>query len=69
MTVAIAVWFGLPTNPAEAYFLNEEEKEMMRLRYAQRKQYMGDEEFSWVEIRIAFTDPKLYTRQAPVLQM
>lgn len=58
--IAFAVWFGLPTNPAEAYFLNEEEKAMMRTRYAQEKQYLGSEEFSWAEIRIAFTDPKLY---------
>ena len=62
IVIAIAVWFGLPTNPAEAYFLNAEEKAMMRLRYAQRKQYMGSEDFSWEEVRIAFKDPKLYLR-------
>jgi hypothetical protein len=38
---------------------------MMRIRYAQRKQYMGSEEFSWNEISIAFTDPKLYLRYVP----
>jgi hypothetical protein len=60
ITIAVAVWFGLPTNPAEAYFLNEEEKEMMRLRYAMTRQYLGSETFSWKEIRIEFQDPKLY---------
>jgi hypothetical protein len=60
IAIGLAVWFGLPTNPAEAYFLNEEEKEMMRIRYAQTKQYLGSEEFSWEEIWIEFRDPKLY---------
>lgn len=60
IAIGIAVWFGLPTNPAEAYFLNAEEKEMMRIRYAQEKQYLGSENFSWEEVWIEFKDPKLY---------
>lgn len=56
---AILIWFGLPNNPAEAYFLTEEEKWMMRVRNEQRRRYMGSEEFSWEEMRIAIRDPKL----------
>ncbi|KAF7712980.1 MFS-type transporter [Penicillium ucsense] len=57
---AVLIWFGLPNNPAEAYFLNEEEKWMMRVRNEQRRKYMGSEKFSWQEMRIALTDPKLF---------
>ena len=39
--VAIAVWFGLPTDPSNAWFLNDEEKELMRCRAGQRRKYMG----------------------------
>ena len=60
--IAVAVWFGLPNNPSEAYFLNDEEKRMMRVRDAQRAQYMGSEEFSWEEVKIELRDPKLYLR-------
>lgn len=57
---AILIWFGLPNNPAEAYFLNEEERWMMRVRNEQRRKYMGSEHFSWKEMRIALSDPKLF---------
>ena len=32
---------------------------MMRVRNEQRRAYMGSEKFSWEEMRIALTDPKL----------
>lgn len=35
---------------------------MMKVRAAQRAQYMGSEEFSWSEILIELRDPKLYLR-------
>lgn len=60
--VGFAVWFGLPSDPSNAYFLNEEERRIMRVRALQRAQYMGSEEFSWAEIVITLKDPKLYLR-------
>ncbi|KAH6605215.1 mfs transporter [Trichoderma cornu-damae] len=60
VVIAPIIWFGLPNDPTNAYFLNEEEKAMMKVREAQRAQYMGDEEFSWEEIRICLKDPKVY---------
>lgn len=33
---------------------------MMRVRNEQRRKYMGSEEFSWEEMRLALRDPKLY---------
>lgn len=57
--IAFLIWFGLPNDPEKAYFLNEEERWMMRVRNQQRRKYMGSEEFSWEEMRIAACDPKL----------
>lgn len=62
IAVAVAVWFGLPNDPSNAYFLNAEEKHLMKIRAAQRAAYMGSEEFSWAEVRIALQDPKVYLR-------
>ncbi|PQE30231.1 major facilitator superfamily transporter protein [Rutstroemia sp. NJR-2017a WRK4] len=64
VVVAVVVWFGLPTDPGQAWFLNAEEKEMMRLRAIQRQKYMGSEKFSWEEFRIELKDPKLYMSAA-----
>lgn len=58
--ICFVSWFGLPTDPANAWFLNEEEKHIMKVRAAQRAQYMGSEEFSWREVKISLTDPKVY---------
>ncbi|KAK8213606.1 hypothetical protein M8818_002910 [Zalaria obscura] len=58
--VAVIVWFGLPNDPSNAYFLNAEEKHLMQIRARQRAAYMGSDDFSWEEIRIAFKDPKVY---------
>jgi MFS family permease len=62
--VAPVIWFGLPNDPSNAYFLTDEEKRMMKVRAVQRAQYMGSEEFSWDEIRIGLADPKLYLSAA-----
>lgn len=62
LLVALAVWFGLPNDPSNAYFLNAEEKELMRIRAIQRAAYMGSDDFNWTEVRIALRDPKVYLR-------
>jgi len=58
--VVVAVFFGLPNDPTNAWFLNAEEREMMRCRNGQRQKYLGSEKFSWDEIWIEMRDPKLY---------
>ncbi|KAJ4387526.1 hypothetical protein N0V93_008120 [Gnomoniopsis smithogilvyi] len=60
VVVAVIVWFGLPNDPSNAYFLNDREKELMRIRAEQRAQYMGSEKFSWDEVLITLRDPKLW---------
>lgn len=62
IVVAVIVYFGLPNDPSNAYFLNAHEKDMMRIRADQRAQYMGAEEFSWDEVLIELRDPKLWLR-------
>lgn len=62
IAIAPIIWFGLPNDPTNAYFLNEEEKRLMRIREKQRAQYMGSEEFSWDELWIAVKDLKLWIR-------
>lgn len=62
VVVAIIVWFGLPNDPSNAYFLNAREKHLMKIRAEQRAQYMGSDEFSWDEIFIELQDPKLWLR-------
>ncbi|PLN80636.1 MFS general substrate transporter [Aspergillus taichungensis] len=56
---ALLIWFGLPNDPANAYFLTDEEKWMMRVRNEQRRHYMGNEHFTWEEMWLALRDPKL----------
>lgn len=63
IVVAAVVWFGLPNDPSNAYFLNDEDKKLMKIRARQRAAYMGSEDFSWDEVRIALKDPKVYFRQ------
>lgn len=62
IVVGAIVWFGLPNDPSNAYFLNDHEKDLMRIRANQRAQYMGDEEFNWNEVLIELRDPKLWFR-------
>lgn len=58
--VGLAVWYGLPNDPNNAYFLNDKDKHLMKIRAKQRAAYMGSEDFSWQEIKLAFLDPKVY---------
>ncbi|KAM4064583.1 major facilitator superfamily protein [Hirsutella rhossiliensis] len=64
LLVAPVVWFGLPNDPCEAYFLDARERAMMRVRTAQRARYMGADAFAWHEVAVALRDPKLYLSAA-----
>ncbi|RDW61720.1 allantoate permease family MFS transporter [Aspergillus mulundensis] len=57
---ALAIFFGLPDDPTNAYFLTQEEKSIMAIRHQQRQAYMGPDELDWREIKLAFTDPKVW---------
>lgn len=57
---AFAVWFGLPSDIRKAYFLNENERQLMEVRHQERLDYMGSEELDWEEIKLAFLDAKTW---------
>ncbi|KFZ02959.1 hypothetical protein V502_11344 [Pseudogymnoascus sp. VKM F-4520 (FW-2644)] len=61
---AVVVFFGLPNDPGNAYFLSKEQKEYMAIRHERNKAYSGSQEFSWEEIKIACKDPKVYVSGA-----
>lgn len=52
----------MPNDVRQAYFLNEEDRKVMEIRHQQRMDYMGQDVFSWEEIRLAFTDIKVWLR-------
>ncbi|KAI1639169.1 high-affinity nicotinic acid transporter [Biscogniauxia mediterranea] len=53
-------YFLFPDSPTTAWFLTEEEKRMMKLRYELNPHWGVDEEFSWKAVRAALTDPKFF---------
>ncbi|BFZ63714.1 hypothetical protein YB2330_004846 [Saitoella coloradoensis] len=58
--VAILVYFTLPDDPKLAWFLNEEERALVRTRQEITARYRGSEEFDWAETRKAARDPKVW---------
>lgn len=57
--VPVFLWL-FPKDILDAWFLTSEEKEMMRLRYAQDPSWGIDEKFTWREVIKAVTDPKFF---------
>ncbi|UQC90789.1 major facilitator superfamily transporter [Colletotrichum lupini] len=57
---AFAVWFGLPSDGRNAYFLSDEERVIMDTRHQERLDYMGSNELDWNEVKLAFLDPKTW---------
>ena len=58
--ISIFVFFFLPDDFEHARFLNEDEKQMMRVRAAINARYNGKPDFDWAEVKKAVLDPKLY---------
>jgi hypothetical protein len=56
--VGIATFFLLPNDYETAYFLNEEDKELMRIRMQQSARYADPEEFNVKEVWKTLRDPK-----------
>lgn len=53
-------FFGFPKTPQTAWFLTEEEKRMIAVRYQQNSHWGIDEKFSWGEVIKVLRDPKWY---------
>lgn len=54
------IFFAFPKDPRTAWFLNEEERNVMRLRHEINNHLSMDEEFSWAKCLSALKDPKTY---------
>jgi MFS family permease len=60
VVLCVVIYFLLPDDFETAYFLNEDDRALMRIRKEMNVRYSGKEEFEWKEIRKALTDPKSY---------
>lgn len=57
-------WLTLPSTAEEAWFLTEEEKELMVARKRRDAIYKGENQFSWSYVKMALTDPFVYMAAA-----
>ncbi|PGH09889.1 hypothetical protein AJ80_07599 [Polytolypa hystricis UAMH7299] len=55
---------SLPKSAENAWFLNEEEKAVMRARKERDAIYKGEEKFEWKYVKMAFLDPFIYVAGA-----
>lgn len=62
--VCIIMWFTLPRSAERAWFLNEEERALMRARKARDARFKGADRFSWKYAKRAFTDSFVYLAAA-----
>lgn len=62
ITVALVpfIFLAFPKDPRTAWFLNEEERNVMRLRYEINPHLSVEDHFSWSKVASAFKDPKTY---------
>ena len=63
LSIAIAglLWAGMPDNAASAWFLSDDDKKLMVLRYEKHVRYMAlNETFDKSEIWRTLKDPKIY---------
>jgi MFS family permease len=54
------VYLVFPQDVRTAWFLNPQEREVMRLRFELNPHLCIEEKFSWAKLASAFKDPKLY---------
>ncbi|KAK3935969.1 hypothetical protein QBC46DRAFT_224166, partial [Diplogelasinospora grovesii] len=52
--------WSFPNKPETAWFLNEEEKALMRLRKQRDAVYKGNDKFEWKWVVLALSDPFIY---------
>ncbi|GAA5995273.1 uncharacterized protein JCM10292_005069 [Rhodotorula paludigena] len=63
---AITIGIGLispifiANSPQTAWYLNDRQKLLVKVRTVQSRQYNGNDAFSWAEVRKAFTEPMIW---------
>lgn len=58
--IAALIFFLLPDDFENAKFLNEHDRQLMRIRAEINVKYHGKPQFEWAEVKKALKDPKLY---------
>lgn len=54
LTGGVMAYFGLPDEIEDAWFLNDEDKDLVRQRHEMSRVFHGNQNFSWREVRRAF---------------
>ncbi|CAK7221007.1 hypothetical protein SBRCBS47491_004380 [Sporothrix bragantina] len=60
MSLAPLIFFIFPSDPRAAWFLNEAERNVMRLRYEHNRHLAIEDTFSWSKVLSTFADVKTY---------
>lgn len=60
VVVSVLIYFLLPDSFEDYGFLSAEDKQIMRVRKGIAAQCNDKEEFEWIKVRKAFSDPKLW---------
>lgn len=60
VSIGMISWWSLPRNAESAWFLTEEESQLMMARKKKYAIYKGEDTFNWKWIRMGFTDPIIY---------
>lgn len=60
LAICAGCLFSFPNTPETAWFLNEDDKALMRLRKQRDAFYKGDDKFQWKWVKAGLTDPFVY---------
>ena len=58
--LGVLFFFFIPDSPSTAYFFNEDEKEIARLRTLENQQDLAEKTWQWYHVREAATDPQVW---------
>ncbi|GAA6042418.1 hypothetical protein JCM8097_008443 [Rhodosporidiobolus ruineniae] len=58
--IGFLCFFFIADDPEHAWYLSPRQKLLMRVRDLQAREFTGSKEFSWAEVRKAFTEPIVY---------
>lgn len=60
MATTVCGFIQLPHRSTYSWYLTEEDKELMAIRYRQNAIYNGNQSFEWSKVYASVTDVKLY---------
>lgn len=60
ISLGLLCWLSLPRSSEDAWFLSDDEKQLMKLRRTRDIEYTGSDEFSWSYVWMAVTDKMIW---------